>query len=1364
MSHKGLQSFFGYDAFRRYEGEPLQERAVGAAMAGKSLLAVFPTGGGKSLTFQLPALMAGRAERGLTVVISPLLSLMKDQVDNLAKRGITEAVTINGMLDPISRASAIRRVAEGDVSLLYIAPEMLRSITIGRVLRARRIVRFVVDEAHCFSAWGQDFRVDYLYIGKFISEYREAKGVRDPIPISCFTATAKQKVVQDIRDYFKRTLGLDLEVLASSAARKNLRYSVVHVECEADKYLKLRELVADARGPAIVYVARTGRTRELADKLTRDGYKALPFNGRMEPDEKVANQDAFMSDKVRIIVATSAFGMGVDKSDVGLVVHYDISDSLENYVQEAGRAGRDPSLEARCYVLYGDDDLDKHFMLLNQTKLSISEIQQVWKAVKVFTPQNNTAVSCSALDIARAAGWDAAASSDLETRVRTALAALEQSGYIERGNNSPRIFATGVVVKNVEEARRRLEASKFFESGEVETAVRIIKSLISRKHTAKARDAEAEARVDYLSDILGIGKAVVIGVVERMRLEGILDRGRDMLVRLDVAGSKKKAGERLESFARLERHLVGSLPGQGVAQTSYELLNEGAHKAGIGYATEKDVKTLLYFLTVKRYIRKSEEAGRAICIVRMASVSEAERRSERRLLICRFSIGWLYGLQTTEEQSQRKPIPFSLVELFESVRTQNRSLLSNLDDVTLDEVEEALLYLQHIGALRLDGGFLVLYNKLSITRTKEAKFNYKKDDYRMLDEFYRQKIQQVHIVGEYANLMVRDYDAALQYVQDYFLMDYKGFVAKYFKGDKAADIRLNMTRKRFDKLFRNLSATQAGVIDDKESHCIVVAAGPGSGKTRVLVHKLASLLLQEDVKHEQLLMLTFSRAAATEFSQRLSELIGGAAFYVDIRTFHSYAFDVIARPGSLEEAGNVVRRAADMINGGEVEPSKIGKTVLVIDEAQDMGLDEFALVEALMARNADNGIRVIAVGDDDQNIFEFRGSDSRFLARLAQTPQSRFVEMTENYRSSRHVVDFANGFAASIGGRMKSSPIVSMSDEDGWVELTRHVSREMVVPLVDQVVRRREGGTACVLTRTNSEAAMVVALLRRRGGNCKLIQALDGFRFWNVAEVRHMLKGLKRRVKSRFIADAEWEAAKSETFKVYDGSGCLPYLRRCLDLFERTRKAKYITDFEEFVFESSVEDFCDVEGADVVVSTIHKSKGREFDDVFMLVPPAVGAGEQRKRLLYVGMTRAKRRLFIHTDGGEFDHLPVDSLVDDPATYGAPDEVSLQLTHKDVNLGFFKGRKRQVLALRSGAPLVFNDSFLLSQDGVPVAMLSKAMMANLSTWRGRGYGVVAASARFVVSWRPKDAPPDEPETAVLLADLKLSRCGRPKTAI
>lgn len=217
--------------------------------------------------------MDGRTVHGLTVVISPLQSLMKDQVDNLADRGFTDAVTINGLLDPISRSQAIEQVRSGDASLLYIAPEMLRSKTIERILTARHVVRFVIDEAHCFSSWGQDFRVDYLYIGKFIKEYQERKFGKDAmarhhghslIPVSCFTATAKQKVVQDICDYFKQWLGSDLQLFASSATRTNLHYSVIHVDCDSSKYNLLRSLLEQAACPTIIYVSRTKRTRDLA--------------------------------------------------------------------------------------------------------------------------------------------------------------------------------------------------------------------------------------------------------------------------------------------------------------------------------------------------------------------------------------------------------------------------------------------------------------------------------------------------------------------------------------------------------------------------------------------------------------------------------------------------------------------------------------------------------------------------------------------------------------------------------------------------------------------------------------------------------------------------------------------------------------------------------------------------------------------------------------------------------------------------------------------------------------------------------------------------------------------------------------------
>ncbi len=1355
-THYNLERFFGYKEFRTFEGERLQEQAAEAAVAGRSLLAIFPTGGGKSLTFQLPALMEGRTVHGLTVVISPLQSLMKDQVDNLAERGITDAVTINGLLDPISRSLAIQRVQDGEASLLYISPEMLRSKTIERILLSRHVVRFVIDEAHCFSAWGQDFRVDYLYIGTFIREYQQKKGCKQQIPVSCFTATAKQKVIQDICDYFKQTLYLNLQLFASTATRTNLHYSVLHADTDEEKYQQLRSLVAEANCPTIVYVSRTRRTRELADKLTRDGYRALPFNGKMDADEKIANQDLFMADQVRIIVATSAFGMGVDKKDVGLVVHYDISDSLENYVQEAGRAGRDPQLSAQCFVLYSDHDLDKHFILLNQTKLSISEIQQVWKAVKMLTKQRQR-VSCSALEIARQAGWDDSVA-DIETRVRTALATLEQGGYLARGNNVPHVFATGITVKNMDEARKRLMESPLFGNEETEKAARIIKSLISKKHIAKAQSADAESRIDYLADTLGLSKGEVISAVERMRQEGILADSRDISAYLlDAGDSERRSRTLFEHIARLERYILERIP-DGIMRISCRQLNDDAVNSGIVSSKEKDIRTILFFLAIKGYIRKKEDANHNLELTLQTDKETALARLEQRIELCRFTIEWLYKLAAEQKTDDTKDgaVRFSVVELLNTVKARQHGLFSHLADLQIDHMEEALLYLSKIGALKLEGGFLVLYNAMDIRRLKDMKMRYKQEDYRLLNEFYKQKIQQVHIVGEYANLMVRNYDAALQYVQDYFQMDYKRFIAKYFKGERSNEIQRNLTPAQYQRLFGQLSERQQAIIADKESRCIVVAAGPGSGKTRVLVHKLASLLLLEDVKHEQLLMLTFSRAAATEFKQRLMELIGNAAHFVEIKTFHSYCFDLLGRIGNLDDVADVVGKAAAMIKEGEVEPNKIGKTVLVIDEAQDMSAEEYALVRALMDRNEE--MRVIAVGDDDQNIFEFRGSDSKYLAQLAQEPGSRFIEMTENYRSSQQVVSFANAFVKkNIGQRMKRNAIRSMSDDEGLVEITRHWSRFIYEPLVENLLAHRSHGTSCILTQTNEEAVMVVALLRKHGISSKLIQSLDGFRFRNLAEIRFFMKCLKKRVDTPAIPDEVWESAKHETFAAYANSSCLENIQRCIAMFEQTNRTKYLSDFKEYVSESSVEDFCDVTGAEVVVSTIHKAKGREFDDVYMLIADSQQKDESLMRRLYVGMTRAKRRLFIHTNGDCFDHVGAVHYSINKKEYPMPEGIVLQLSHKDVFLDYFKERKRAVLSLRSGDELNYSNSVLYSVPAdKPVAKLSSGMQATLKEWSEKGYGVSAATVRFVVAWKPKDAPKAEAETAVMLADLTLTK--------
>ena len=812
---------------------------------------------------------------------------------------------------------------------------------------------------------------------------------------------------------------------------------------------------------------------------------------------------------------------------------------------------------------------------------------------------------------------------------------------------------------------------------------------------------------------------------------------------------------------------------------------------------------------MKGYAHKKEDGVRNLIVTRDKAIETIIKRFERRIEVCRFIIERLYSLaeeinKTITEESnnsssveknpseekglgkasgatdnrKEKPLQFSVVELLNDLKSSNQSLFSDFSSLQLEDVEEALLYLSKIGAMKLEGGFLVLYNAMAIKRIKEPRLRYKQEDYRMLNEFYKQKIQQIHIVGEYANLMVRDYDAALQYVQDYFQMDYHCFISKYFKGNRETEIERNVTPSKYKQLFGMLSKRQKKIIDDHESRCIVVAAGPGSGKTRVLVHKLASLLLLEDVKHEQLLMLTFSRAAATEFKQRLMQLIGNAAHFVEIKTFHSYCFDLLGRVGNLDEAGDVVKQAAEMINNGEVEPNRISKTVLVIDEAQDMSKDDYALVSALMKANEE--MRVIAVGDDDQNIYEFRGSNSQYLYELTQTEHSRFIEMTENYRSLRHIVDTANDFARNIRQRIKSTPIISMSQEDGEVRIVKHPYEiqekkvYMYQPILEDVTRlrrsnaskeadassRKKNETISILTQTNEEAVIMQALLHSHGIKAKLVQSMDGLRFWNLAEVRYFLKKIDQGIKetkSPIIPDDIWEAAKQQTFKKYATSQALPYLRRSLQVFEQTNRAKYYSALRELVFESSVEDFCDISKSDIVVSTIHKAKGHEFDHVLMLITHPEHPTDDILRRYYVGMTRAKRTLAIHTNGNLFDSLKSAQHLYDAQAYDEPNEIVLQLSHKDVNLGFSKPHKDAILCLRSGMPLTYHDHCLcLPSTGRDIAQLSIKMKEKLGKWEMKGYKVTAARIRFIVAWKSKDAPRDEKESAIVLADLVMKK--------
>jgi ATP-dependent DNA helicase RecQ len=338
-----LAQHFGFSEFR-----PGQRPVVEAILASRPVVAVMPTGAGKSLCYQLPALCL----EGVTLVVSPLISLMKDQVDSLRRLGIPAAF-VNSTQDPAEQRQVLEDAASGALKLLYVAPERFRYDGAMAALKRLNIGLFVVDEAHCISSWGHDFRPDYMHLGRAVSELGSPR-------VAAFTATATDRVRNDI------VRQLDLRepfVTVTGFLRPNLHLSVVPIRKMTEKLEHLRRVLAGVDGSAVVYCATRRHCEEVAASLVRARVSAGVYHGGLDDDARREVQDAFQSDANRVIVATNAFGMGIDKANVRAVVHYDVPGSLEAYYQEAGRAGRDGA-PARCVLLftYADTRIHEFFI------------------------------------------------------------------------------------------------------------------------------------------------------------------------------------------------------------------------------------------------------------------------------------------------------------------------------------------------------------------------------------------------------------------------------------------------------------------------------------------------------------------------------------------------------------------------------------------------------------------------------------------------------------------------------------------------------------------------------------------------------------------------------------------------------------------------------------------------------------------------------------------------------------------------------------------------------------------------------------------------------------------------------------------
>ncbi len=1273
------------------DGRSLQQAIVENGFAGKSSLAILPTGGGKSLCFQLPALARYYRNGSLTVVISPLQSLMKDQVDNLEARGITCAGYLNSLLNPLERRVMLDKLRLGDLGLIFVAPEQFRSTAFANALMHREVGAWVFDEAHCLSKWGHDFRPDYLYVSRFIKSRQKDK----PSPVYCFTATAKPDVVQDICEHFEKRLGVTLQTLEGGVARANLSYEVRAVPTQS-KYPEVLRLLQEALredGGAIIFCARQKTVEEVAGFLKQAGIDCGYFHGGMPSAEKRAVQESFIRGGLRVIAATNAFGMGVDKADVRLVIHLDTPGSLENYLQEAGRAGRDQE-PARCILLYDDADLDVQFRLLRNSRLSQHDIHSILKALRSIGRKDRsegTVVVTSGeilLEIPDQHRIDPDAS-DADTKVRIAVAWLEEARLLERQENHTRVFPGSLLVTSLEDARALLE-KKLGLSANIEPYLQILSILMQA-------DDDGGVSTDEL--ILATGQESRI--VQAMLRD--LDRLKLLFNDMEIGVTLNRDPDtavRIEELLHLENALVASLRevAPDADQENWQILNfrrlcdNLRRDAKVELDPEKLTRLLKSFAEPfgggggQRgffAIRPAGQDNRYIKLLR--SWQEIEIIRQRRMRLAQALINYFLSVR----QGNNLLVTCKQGDLENALQTDTTIQDLDVRDWSV-ALAASLMYLDTNEVLHLARGKAVFRAAMNIQLNAEARRRqFKKSDYAELELHYKDKIIQVHVMAEYARLALGKIQAAMSFITDYFRQDRNDFIKRYFAGRKDL-LEMATTEAAHRKILTDLqNPEQQAIVAAPLEGSYLVLAGPGSGKTRVIVHRVAWLLRESMVLPEQIMVLAYNRSAAIEIRRRLWALVGPDAAGVSVQTLHGLAmrltgtsYAVAIERGESINFSAVIKTATEQLRkaeqGDDIGPSVqrdrvlSGLRYLLVDEYQDINGDHYDLISALAGRtlnSEEDKLSLMVVGDDDQNIYAFGGANVRFIQQFETDYQAKRYHLIENYRSTSHIIDCSNRVIARARNRMKTDQEIRINHArreipaggdyakldpitEGRVhvlDVPKQYFGEVDVALAELLrLNSLEGagggmywGRFAVIARQWEHLEPMAEACRLKGISVRLLRD-DHVPDLHTTREGHILLALLRgkhrhagrsRVLLRSRTLSRWFRRRfgqpvDDLIEHPQRAALAQFIRECESAAPGAERVAF--DLIELLYEFGAGGKSaagDMTNGPMLLLTAHRAKGLEFDHVLILDGGGWSANsDEERRLFYVAMTRARRTL------------------------------------------------------------------------------------------------------------------------------------------
>ncbi|MCE2530159.1 MAG: RecQ family ATP-dependent DNA helicase [Acidimicrobiia bacterium] len=1425
---RSLKRFFGFDGFRRSPttatGLPLQERLTDHVNAGRPVLGVMPTGVGKSLCYQLPAILNNQQTGALTVVFSPLQALMKDQVEQLRKRTRTPsfAATLNGLQTLLERRDTLEGVRLGRFALLYVAPEQLRSPAFGRTLRHREIAAWVFDEAHCLSQWGHDFRPDYLYAGRFIREFSEREGV-PPAPVACFTATATVAVQQDLCRYFRRELDTELTVLSGEQIdRANLRYTVEQLptaqkEPRIDALLRERIGGGSSAGPhtgsAIVYARSRLGTERIADGLRQRGWDADHFHAGLEPPAKQAIQKRFIDGDLPVIVATNAFGMGIDKDDVRVVIHADVPGSIENYLQEAGRGGRDGK-PADCVLLYNPGDLERQFDLVSRSELTKRDLAQILRAVRRHRRGDREEIIVSPADLLRVPemvtsfdpeGHDAA------TQVKVAISWLERTRFVLRDENRTRLFqgvpatrdaaASKMDALDLSRARRgRWEATlEVLRNADDRDGIdidhlaslppyrRLFKSL-ERRYGDNPRLVNEAAEREIFRNLYDMGRA------------GVLEEGTYFSAFLShkVAG---KAAERLDRVAKLERYLLNALL-------------DAYRDLGAGSETEVSVGWLLAALRERDVAIETEDllklvdgwarggfSARTPITVKSASRATirigldtgwagVEDYLKARRSAARSVVSTLEAVADRQDPNKRgeRLVLFSLHELGQ--RLDERFEANGPIPDTFTAVEKTLLFLDEQQVIKLQHGLSMFRQAMTLRVVAETGRRYTNREHQKLTDHYAEKVLKVHAIGRYVDSLAADPDgAAGRYISNYFKMPPDAFRQRYFP------TRVVTERATSEASYQHIvndlgNRAQQRIVTAPKGRNTLVLAGPGSGKTRVVVHRCAYLLKVERVRPERILVICFNRSAMYELRSRIRALVGAdLGRRVAIHTYHSLALRLCERslaaerlhlttnPANLPhrkavgdffnqiiDEANQRLRGDQTVEGRDADDLRdrllAGFEQVLVDEYQDIDDRQYEML-AHIARKAghdeDRYAAVLAVGDDDQSIYGFRGANTAHIERFGEDFDATPEYLVENYRSTRHIIEAANGLIAHNKDRMKGDHPIRINAarrrpaaDDKWAARRVVVgtatdptaANASITERIERMTTKDNTalGYFAVFSTTHSRGHLVRAYLEDKGIPVRRVID-DGLPWlWRIREFRLLLDHLATsphqdiripdlRAQLPNITSPDPHTFGTQT-TVWTMMAARLLTELQQDLGSDPCPPRVVSEaLYQALSEQKRSHFI---GEGVTVCTVHAAKGLEFDHVVV-----TDGGWQRvdqsddpeatRRLLYVAMTRAKSTLSllerVDAPNPYLPELPAQHIdkrrcatVDSPKTHTHSTYTVLGMADLDLSYAgahpAHSAIHREISRLSAGNPINLDktpkgDVLVKTPTGRPIGRLSKA---------------------------------------------------------